>query len=179
MSGSGPDPEAEQGRQWVEALGRHHDRAGFESGVPALDAYLKKQAGQDARRYAAAPFVLCEGEGIAVLGYYTLSALSIHTGELPEETARKLPRYPLLPAVLIGRLAVDRRRRGERLGEFLLMDALYRSWRQAHEIGAVAVVVEAKDEPARRFYEAYDFRIFPQQPGRLFLPMARVERLFA
>ena len=171
-------PQVGRPQQWIEALGRGHDRASFESGVPALDAYLKKQAGQDARRYAAAPFVLCEGDGIAVLGYYTLSALSIRVGDLPEESARKLPRYPVVPAALIGRLAVDRRRRGERLGEFLLMDALYRIWSQARQIAAAAVVVDAKDEQARSFYEVYEFRPFPQQPGRLFLPMKRVARLF-
>lgn len=162
----------------VEPLGKVHDRAAFYCGISALDSYLKKQAGQDARRFAAAPFVLCEGDSVAVLGYYTLSAVSIDLGALPEETAGKLPRYPDVPAALIGRLAVDERRRGERLGEYLLLDALHRSWRMAGEIAAAAVVVEAKDERARRFYEAYDFRIFPDQPERLFLPMKMVGQLF-
>jgi len=162
----------------IEPLGKAHDRAAFYCGSPALDSYLQKQAGQDARRFAAAPFVLCEGENAAVLGYYTLSATSISLGALPPETAKKLPRYPDVPAALIGRLAVDERRRGERLGEYLLMDALHRSWRMAGEIAAAAVVVEAKDERARSFYEAYDFRIFPDQPERLFLPMKVVGQLF-
>lgn len=162
----------------IEPLGKAHDRAAFHCGIPALDSYLQKQAGQDARRFAAAPFVLCEREGVAVLGYYTLSAISIDLGTLPEETAKKLPRYPDVPAALIGRLAVDERRRGERLGEYLLMDALHRSWRMASEIAAAAVVVEAKNERARSFYEAYDFRIFPDQPERLFLPMKVVGKLF-
>ncbi len=162
----------------IEPLNKEHDRVAFSCGVPALDRYLQKQAGQDARRYAAAPFVLCEGNAPAVLGYYTLSAIGIDVRDLPDETARKLPRYPEIPATLIGRLAVDRHRRGERLGEFLLMDALYRSLRQAGEIAAAAVVVDAKDDDARRFYEAYDFRIFPDRPDRLFLPMAAVKKLF-
>jgi GNAT superfamily N-acetyltransferase len=162
----------------IEPLSREHDRAAFSCGVPALDRYLQKQAGQDARRYAAAPFVLCESDNPAVLGYYTLSAISIDVRELPDETARKLPRYPEIPATLIGRLAVDRNRRGERLGEFLLMDALYRSLHQAAEIAAAAIVVDAKDDDARRFYETYDFRIFPDRPDRLFLPMAAVKKLF-
>jgi GNAT superfamily N-acetyltransferase len=162
----------------IEPLGKEHDRAAFSCGVAALDRYLQKQAGQDARRYAAAPFVLCEGDSPSVLGYYTLSAISVDVGELPAETVRKLPRYPEIPATLIGRLAVDRHRRGERLGEFLLMDALYRSLRQADEIAAAAVVVDAKDDRARSFYEAYDFRIFPDRQDRLFLPMTAVKKLF-
>jgi len=162
----------------IEPLGKGHDRAVFSCGVPALEPYLQKQAGQDARRYAAAPFVLCEGDSPTVLGYYTLSAISIDVGELPDETARKLPRYPEIPATLIGRLAVDQRRRGERLGEFLLMDALCRSLRQAGEIAAAAVVVDAKDDRARSFYEAYDFQIFLDRPDRLFLPMTAVKKLF-
>jgi len=162
----------------VEPLGRAHDRAAFSCGVPELDRYLRNQAGQDARRYAAAPFVLCEDDSPVVLGYYTLSAISIDVGQFPAETARKLPRYPEVPATLIGRLAVDQHRRGERLGELLLMDALCRSARQAGEIAAAAVVVDAKDDRARRFYEAYDFRIFPDRPERLFLPMAVVRKMF-
>jgi len=162
----------------IEPLGKTHDRAAFSCGVPALDQYLQRQAGQDARRYAAAPFVLCEGDSTAVLGFYTLSAISVDVGELPDETARKLPRYPEIPATLIGRLAVDQRRRGERLGEFLLMDALHRSLRQAGAIAAAAVVVDAMDDHARSFYEAYDFRIFPDRPNRMFLPMTAVKKIF-
>jgi len=162
----------------IEPLGKTHDRAAFSCGVPALDQYLQRQAGQDARRYAAAPFVLCEGDSTAVLGFYTLSAISVDVGELPDETARKLPRYPEIPATLIGRLAVDQRRRGERLGEFLLMDALHRSLRHAGDIAAAAVVVDAIDDRARSFYEAYDFRIFPDRPNRMFLPMTAVKKIF-
>ena len=172
------DTAQDASRLHIEPLGKTHDRAAFSCGVPALDRYLQKQAGQDAQRYAAAPFVLCEGDSPAVLGYYTLSAISIDVGKLPDETARKLPRYPEIPATLIGRLAVDQHRRGERLGEFLLMDALCRSLRQAGEIAAAAVVVDAKDDRARRFYEAYDFQIFPDRPDQLFLPMAAVKKLF-
>lgn len=161
----------------IGPLRKDHDRAAFSCGVPELDQYLQKQAGQDARRYTAAPFVLCETDRTVVLGYYTLSAISIDVGELPDEQARKLPRYPEIPATLIGRLAVDQNRRRERLGEFLLMNALDRSLRHAGEIAAAAVVVDAKDDCARRFYESYDFRIFPDRPNRLFLPMTVIKTL--
>jgi hypothetical protein len=95
----------------VEALGKLHSRAQFASGVEPLDRYLRERAGQDARKRAAAPFVLCEGESNAVLGYYTLSALSVDIGTWPDDMARRLPKYPYVPATLLGRLAIDRRLR--------------------------------------------------------------------
>jgi hypothetical protein len=118
----------------VEPLGASHDRASFHSGVPELDRYLHEQAGQDARRRVAAPFVLIDPSG-AVMGYYTLSAYSVRLGELPEAIAKNLPRYPLLPATLLGRLAASISCRGQRLGAFLLMDALYRSWKNTSRVG--------------------------------------------
>jgi hypothetical protein len=87
----------------VEALGKQHDRKSFSCGVERLDRYIKEQAGQDARKRVAAAFVLCENTGNAVLGYYTLSALGIDVGAWPADVARKLPRYPGVPATLLGR----------------------------------------------------------------------------
>ncbi len=159
----------------VEALGPQHDRAGFESGVEPLDRYLRVQAGQDARKNMAAPFVLVLPGG-AIGGYYTLSATAVNLAELPAQTAQKLPRYPLVPATLLGRLAVDRRHRGKGYGRFLLADALFRSVRS--EIASFAVVVDAKDENARRFYERESFLPFPDQPMKLFRPMAEIAKLF-
>ncbi len=159
----------------VEALASSHDRSGFESGAEALDRYFRTQASQDARKNIAAPFVLITPEG-SVAGYYTLSATSISLAELPELTARKLPRYPLVPATLLGRLAIDRRHQGRGYGRFLLADALYRSCRA--EIASFAVVVEASDEPARRFYEHECFLSLPGQPLKLYRPMADVVKLF-
>ncbi len=123
----------------------------------------------------AAPFVLALPGG-AIIGYYTLSATAIKPVELPEATIRRLPRYPLIPATLLGRLAVDRRLRGQGHGRFLLADALYRAVRS--EIASFAVIVDAKDEDARRFYERESFLSLPDQPIRLFRPMADIERLF-
>lgn len=159
----------------VEVLGPQHDRTGFESGVEPLDRYFRAQAGQDARKNVAAPFVLVLPDG-AIGGYYTLSATSVNLAELPAQTTRKLPRYPLVPATLLGRLAVDRRHQGKGYGRFLLADALFRSVRS--EIASFAVVVDAKDENARRFYERESFLPFPDQPLKLFRPMAEIEQLF-
>ena len=105
----------------VEALGVQHDRSGFESGVESLDRYFRTQAGQDARKRLAASFVLLLEDG-SLAGYYTLSSTAVKLPELPETLARKLPRYPLVPATLLGRLAIDRRYRGKGYGRFLLAD---------------------------------------------------------
>ncbi len=149
----------------VEALSASHRRDAFHSGVAELDNYLHHQAGQDARRKVAAPFVLAAGDG-SILGYYTLSAYSVRAAELPEPVAKRLPRYPLLPATLLGRLAVDISSRGLGLGRFLLMDALYRSWRNTAEVASVAVVVDALDERARAFYLHHEFQSHADHPAK-------------
>ncbi len=80
----------------------------------------------------AALFVLLLPDG-AIGGYYTLSSTSVQLAELPAQTVRKLPRYPLVPATLLGRLAVDRRQQGKGYGRFLLADALHRAARSEIE----------------------------------------------
>ena len=172
-------PGQEEERYRVEALGGQHDRSEFSCGSAPLDRYLRIQAGQDARKRVAAPFVLCEVNSDAVLGYYTLSAISIDIGVWPDTVAKKLPRYPIVPATLIGRLAVDQRLRGHGAGEYLLMNALHRSLQAAREVAAVAVVVDAKDENAVAFYRHYEFAPFKDRPDKLFLPMNIIEKLFA
>lgn len=163
---------------WVtEPLGKHHDRSAFSCGSPPLDRYIKKQASQDARRRLAAPFVVCALGTTRVVGYYTLSAISIDVGELPEATAHRLPGYPEMPAILLGRLAVDETYRGRGLGGWLLVDALSRAWRQSDTLGAAAVVVDAQDEAAAAFYEHHGFHRFPDRPDRLFLPMKTIAKL--
>lgn len=163
----------------VEALSKRHNREDFSCGVAPLDRYLKEQAGQDARKWVAAPFVLCESNGNAVLGYYTLSALSIDVGVWPDDAVRKLPRYPVVPATLLGRIAIDVRLRGQGMGEHLLMDALRRALDASREVASFAVVVDAKDDSVLPFYSRYEFTSFVDQPRRLFLPMGTIERLFA
>ena len=125
------------------------------------------------------PFVLVSKPGdTAIFGYYTLSSYGIEVGALPADVAKKLPRYALIPATLLGRLAVDRRYQGQGLGEFLVLDALYRSLRQSAEIAAAAVVVDAIDEGASKFYQHFGFVAFPSIVARLFLPMKTVAGLF-
>lgn len=162
----------------IEPLGKHHDRAAFDCGVEALNRYLREQAGQDAKKKVAATFILAGDTPSAVIGYYTLSSTSIDLGELPESIVKKLPRYPLIPATLIGRLAVDRRYRGKGCGEFLLVDALKRSLLSTHHIGSAAVIVDAKDDSAKAFYTHFQFIPLVNYSHRLFLPMAAMQKLF-
>lgn len=161
----------------IEPLSEHHVRTAFASGVEPLDRYLRTQAGQDARRRVAACFVLVEDRGVEPVGFYTLAATSLALAELPETVTKRLPRYPTVPATLMGRLAVDERHRGKGLGEMLLMDALARALRS--EIATFAVVVDAKDERAAEFYGKYGFRALTADGRRLFLPMTEAAQSFA
>ena len=161
----------------MEPLGPKHDRAAFSCGVEALDAYLQKQARQDFRKRAAVPFVITP-DGKTIAGYYTLSQYAVQLDEVPEAIARKLPKYPVVPATLLGRLAVSTAFRGQGLGAMLLMDALYRSLQHSKELASAGVVVDAKDAAALAFYRKYGFLDLPNVEWRLFLPMGTVERLF-
>jgi|SRR5579863_8006154 len=131
--------------EWViESLRNGHDRASFSCGNAALDRYLKEQARQDLRRACATTFVLAPEPGSpSIFGYYTLSSYGIDAGELPGDVAKKLPRYPLIPATLLDRLAVDSRYQGQGIGEILLMDALNRALMQSAKIASAAAVVDA------------------------------------
>ncbi len=156
-----------------EPLSRQHDRTAFSCGIHELDDYLKHRAGQDVRRRIARVFVGIQDGSNVVLGFYTLSALAVDVSALPERQARKLPRHPV-PAALIGRLAVDRSVQGQGLGRLLLADALQRTLGASDQIAIHAVVVDAKNEAARRFYQANGFLALPEQPMRLFLPLSSV-----
>lgn len=169
--------EAQNPRFVIEPLGPKHDRAAFSCGVEALDAYLHKQAGQDLKKRAAVPFVVAP-DGKTIAGYYTLSQYAVQLDAIPAEVAKKLPKYPVVPATLLGRLAVSTAFRGQGLGAMLLMDALYRSLRHSRELASAGVVVDAKDAAALAFYKKYGFLELPKVERRLFLPMGTVEQLF-
>jgi ribosomal protein S18 acetylase RimI-like enzyme len=161
----------------VEPLSSRHDRAVFSCGVPALDTYLHRQAGQDLKRRAAVSFVITP-DGRTIAGYYTLSQYAVQLDVVPPEIAKKLPKYPVVPATLLGRLAVSMAFRGQGLGAMLLMDALYRALAHGREVASAGVVVDAKDAGALAFYKKYGFLELPRIERRLFLPMGTVERLF-
>jgi GNAT superfamily N-acetyltransferase len=155
----------------VVLLGDRHDRGGFACGVESLDCYLKTQASQDVRRKANAVFVLIErAEPGRILGYYTLCATTLGHGDVPEASRKHIPRYPLVSATLIGRLAVAKDRQGFRLGAMLLADGLLRAFESASTVGSSMVVVDAIDEAAAGFYAAHGFVRLPES-SRLVLPM--------
>ena len=149
-----------------------HVRAAFNCGSEPLERYLREQVTQDVRRRVAACFVaLAEGQRIA--GYYTLASASLLLADLPASVGKKLPRYPTVPAVRMGRLAVDQAFKGQGLGGALLADALDRAVRS--EIAAYALMVDAKDEAAAAFYRHHGFIALPDSPFTLFLPLGTVE----
>jgi GNAT superfamily N-acetyltransferase len=160
----------------IVPLVAEHNRADFRCGSEPLEQYLRERANQDFKRYVATPFVLYDLETERIAGYYTLAATGIQFEDLPETMRKKLPRYPLVPAILMGRLAVDERYQGQGLGSFLLVDALRRSL--MNEIVAAAVIVDAKDKTAQAFYEYHGFVSLDQQPLRLFIPMTLIDKQF-
>ena len=117
-------------------------------------------------------------EARRILGYYTLSAYGVRVAELPPDVARKLPKYPLIPATLLGRLAVSRGHHGQKLGKLLLMDALHRSWKNSAQVASVGVVAEAIDEVARKFYLHHEFVPLLEHPRKLFIAMGTIQKAF-
>jgi predicted GNAT family N-acyltransferase len=160
----------------IEPLQERHDRVSFSSGVAPLDHYLQKQARQDLTKRVAAVFVATP-DGKRIAGFYTLSATTLDFSDLPPDTTKKLPRYPRLPATLLGRLAVSVDFRGQGLGEILVMDALKRSLVVTRQVASMAVVVDAKDDQAVNFYLHHGFMALPSQPRRLFYLMNAIARL--
>lgn len=153
----------------VELLGPQHDREQFCSGSVPLDSYFRQQVSQDARRKITTCFVAISKEQ-QIAGFYTLASTCILLTDLPHAVGKKLPRYPTVPAVRMGRLAVDQDFKGAGLGGALLADALARVSKA--EIAAFALVVDAKDDLASAFYRHHGFIAFAGAPLSLFLPLA-------
>lgn len=161
----------------IEALASHHDRGGFSCGVDSLDRYLRTQASQDVRRKANGVFIMVEPKKPnTVLGYYTLSATALAPGEVPTAARKHVPRYPLVSATLVGRLAVSENRQGERLGAMLLADAVRRAYVSASIVGSSMLVVEAINDRAAAFYEGNGFLRLPDSL-RLVLPMHAIQTM--
>jgi ribosomal protein S18 acetylase RimI-like enzyme len=159
------------GQLIVAALDSDHDRSQFKSGSAPLDRYVRELVTQDIRRRVAACFVMLDDHVVA--GYYTLSAASVALSDLPPAVARKLPRYPSIPAIRMGRLAVDLKYRGRGLGAALLVNAMQRAARS--EIPAVALIVDAKDDTAADFYRHFGFLPLANDPRAFFLPLASIK----
>ena len=155
----------------IKALDTTDNRSTFNSGVEPLDRYLREQVTQDIRRRITACFIaLTDKQQIA--GYYTLASSSMLLADLPTSTSKKLPRYPTVPTVRMGRLAVDQAFRGQGLGAALLYDALHRTARS--EIATYALTVDAKDDAATAFYLHHGFIALPDLSRTLFIPLAAI-----
>ena len=157
----------------VEPLTSAHNRRDFTCGVDALDRYFHQHVTQDIRRHVTNCFVAIDAAG-RVAGYYTFAASGLPMTELTAEETRRLPRYPLLPAGLIGRLAVATHHTGQGLGAALIVDAITRAMRA--DPAVFAIIVDAKDKPAREFYAHHGFRPFISRPLSLYLPIAEAAR---
>jgi len=163
----------------LESLGKHHNRAEFACGVESLDSYLKMQASQDMRRKANAVLVLAPLDSPnRIAGYFTLCAYGLAPGTIPDDARKHIPRYPVVSATLIGRLAVSTAFQGQRLGSLLLAEALRKSYENASIVGSSMVVVDAIDERAARCYQAHGF-IKLHGSARLVLPIRAITEIIS
>lgn len=160
-----------RGLSAVEKLDPHHDVSAFRCGQPELDEWLKRHALSSARSDAAQTYVVVDGD--RVVGYYALAAGSVDRADATGRVAKGMPRHPI-PVLLLARLGVDRNHQGRGIGALLLGDALVRAAAGAEIIGARALLVNAKDDAARAFYERYDFEPSPIHRLQLFLLMKDV-----
>jgi GNAT superfamily N-acetyltransferase len=166
-------------KQWdFVPIDKKYQRDSFDCGYPALNDYLKKYARQNHQKGIAKTFVGIDRSGsLKVAGFYTVSASSIEFASLPASVQKVVPAYPI-PAILIGKLAVDNAAKGQGLGGELLVDALFRAVKAAQEIGIFAVRVDAIDLKAKEFYLKYEFIPFEDSSLSLFLPIETITREF-
>jgi predicted GNAT family N-acyltransferase len=149
-----------------------YNRASFSCGVPALDSYLKERARLDVKRGLCAVHILAEDT--TIMGFYTLSAFTLQLQNLPPAIAKKYPSNMLLPCWLIGRLAVDAKFQKQNFGQLLLADALHNIKTLAEKAGGYCVIVDAKNEGVKPFYEKYGFRPVINDELRLYLPLSSI-----
>lgn len=161
----------------IERLSKDHDRTQFQCGSKKIDAYFRQTVSQDVKRNYATCFVAREIATGKVAGFYTLSSSNIPLVDIPPAMARKLPRYPTVPAVLIGWLARDLSFRGADLGPVLLFDAI-RTVATA-PLGAHALFAHAIDQKAAAFYEGFGFMPLTGKPLTFFLPIETARGLIA
>jgi ribosomal protein S18 acetylase RimI-like enzyme len=156
---------------------RLRQRAAFQCGDESLDDYIKTRASQELKKKVSTPFVLTEPPNQVVLGYYCLSSYSLDISDLVEPLAKGLPRYPVLPATLIGRLAVDSGHQGKGYGGYLLLDAMRKVLAASTKVASVALIVDAINLEAVSFYIRHGFIEFPNDSLKLYISMESIEKL--
>jgi GNAT superfamily N-acetyltransferase len=157
----------------VESLSRKHEREAFHCGVKALNDFLQRTARQHQERGVSRTFALVDPNSETptnILGFFTLSACEAFAADLPAALANRLPR--VIPAVLLGRLAIDRTVQGQGYGSALLVEAIRRVAATSTQVGVAGLFVDAKDDNAAAFYRKYGFVPLPANPRRLFLPLS-------
>lgn len=163
---------------WViEPLSKRHDRKSFHCRIPGLNACIERYASQDVRNRAARVYAATAPESGLVAGYYSLSAADFEFNALPPGQARRLPPYSQLPAVLLGRLAVDERSQGLGLGMRLLLNAFENVLKTGRTAGVYALIVDAWDIAAADFYRRHDFHAFADDNLRFFMPVKDIEKV--
>jgi GNAT superfamily N-acetyltransferase len=162
----------------VEPLNPLHEQVDFSCGHASLDDFLKKYAGQYARRRLGTTYVAVVRGQPRVLGYYTLAPSHFEFAHSPAELLKGLPKHPV-PSLLLARLAVTQTEHGKGLGAYLLFDAFDRCLRVAREVAFRAIEVEAIDDRAAGFYAKHGFRPFPADPHHLAIAIETVEEALA
>ena len=160
----------------VEKLRRDHVLDSFDCGKEDLNRFLRRQAWNSQQAHGTQTYVVAKS--LRVLGYYSLAAGSVAHGEATERVRKGLARHPI-PVILLARLAVDVSIHGKGVGSALLKDALIRTAQAAHTVGARALLVHAKDEDARAFYEHFTFASSPSDPYHMMLIMKDLLQIIA
>lgn len=161
----------------IQVLDARHDRASFESSTPAFTDYFRKQARQDSSKNASVCYVAVAAKG-EIVGYFTLACSNVVFDDFDPEFKKMLPRYPAVPVIMLGRLAVSKTVEKQGVGGALVAEALTKSLEISASIGAVGVIVDAFDASAKRFWEHHDFVALPESPMRLIMSMGTIKKLF-
>lgn len=159
----------------VRKLDASHDVDAFNSGKEPLDRFLQRHALVNQKAGSAQTYVVCRGEQ-RVVGYYSLAVGAVEQTQAPGRVGKGLARHPI-PVMLLARLAIDRSEQGKGLGKALLKDALLRTAQASDIAGIRALLVHAKDDEARAWYEQFDFEPSPTDPYHLFLLMKDLRSL--
>jgi ribosomal protein S18 acetylase RimI-like enzyme len=161
----------------IERLGPSHVKKEFDCGNPGLNDFIRRFAGQNAKKRFSTTYVVVESESVDVLGYFSISVGSIACELIPDAARKKLPRYPV-PVVKLGRLAVDKEVQNQQIGRILLIDALKKIVSIAEEVAVFAVEVDALNEGARRFYKKFGFEELKDDKLHMYLPLKTLAKLF-
>ncbi|MDX2346174.1 MAG: GNAT family N-acetyltransferase [Legionella sp.] len=162
----------------IEQLNKTHDRGNFSCGIPILDEYLHHHANQYKKKGLAVTYVIIKTNEPNVLGYYSLSSYGIKLDQLPNEIMKKLPRFPVVPVTLLGRLAVSYEHQGLKIGQHLLINALEQCFDVSKKQGSIGIVVDAINAKAIRFYKKFGFIELPDNKNNLFISMKTISKLF-